>query len=118
MKTFNHLPRLVASFGLLFAFTCELNAGNVDLTLTFTDSPDPVAISSPVTYTLNVANGNLERADNVQVTIPLPAGATYVSGCSLSGSNVICDFTDLNKNTNKSFKNLSKRNKLNHQHAK
>jgi uncharacterized repeat protein (TIGR01451 family) len=84
---------------LLISFGSSAQGANVDLTLTFTDSPDPVTVGNNLTYTVTVANGNLNRADDVLVTIPLPTGTTYVSGCSLSGSNVVCDLGSINKNT-------------------
>lgn len=103
MKMSKLFLRLIVIFGVLITFAGSLEAGNVDLTITFTDSPDPVSTNSPVTYTIKLANGNLERADNVKVTVPLPTGTTYVSGCSLVGSNVVCDYGGINKNTNETL---------------
>ncbi len=102
MRTFKLFSRLVSVFGMMMAFAIAGWGANVNLTLTFTDSPDPVSTSNQLTYTVNVANSNLNKADNVIVTIPLPVGTSYVSGsgCSLSGSNAVCDFGTINKNNN------------------
>lgn len=104
MKTFKVLPRLMAGFGLLLILISSVEAANVDLTLTFTDTPDPVVIENNITYTVNVANGNINNADDVAVTIPLPAGTTYVSGCTAPvGGNIVCSLGKINKNTNSSM---------------
>jgi uncharacterized repeat protein (TIGR01451 family) len=92
--------RFITIFGLTMMFTVPGWGANVDLTLTFSDTPDPVVAGNQLTYNVNVANSNLNRADDIIVTIPLPAGTTYISGCSLSGSNVVCNFGSINKNTN------------------
>ena len=92
--------RWIAIFGMAMMFAVSGWGASVNLTLTFSDNPDPVVVDNQLTYNVNVANSNLNRADDVFVTVPLPAGTTYVSGCSLSGSNILCDFGSLNKNTN------------------
>ncbi|MFA6189139.1 MAG: Calx-beta domain-containing protein [Sulfuricurvum sp.] len=104
MKIFKLLSRLMAGFGLLITLTSTVEAANVDLTLTFTDAPDPVVIGNNITYTVNVANGNLAKANNVAVTIPLPVGTTYVSGCTAPvGGNIVCSLGTINKNTNQTM---------------
>lgn len=93
----------MAVFGIMMIFSISGWGANVDLTLTFTDSPDPVSSGNQLTYTVKVANGNLNKANDVVVTIPLPVGSTYVSGCSLSSGNVSCDFGSILKNTNETL---------------
>jgi hypothetical protein len=95
------------SFVLLMIFFATFGwSANVNLTLTFTDSPDPVNTNGLITYTVKVANNNLNNAKNVNVTVPLPGGTTYVSGdtgCSLSGTNVVCNFDSISKNTSETL---------------
>jgi len=63
-------------------------------------APSSVYVGGNVTYTITVRNGGPDATwNNVTVTIPIPAGSTYVSatpnpagGCSLNGSVVTCDF--------------------------
>ncbi len=68
-----------------------------DLTLTKTDSPDPVAIGSDLTYTLDVANAGPSDATSLTVTDELPAGVTYQSAtpsqgtCNEASGTVTCD---------------------------
>ncbi len=51
-----------------------------DLSITKSDSPDPVSAGGTLTYTITVTNGGPDAASGVQVTDPLPAGVTFVSG--------------------------------------
>jgi uncharacterized repeat protein (TIGR01451 family) len=62
-------------------------AGSGAITLTKSDSPDPVQELNPITYTLNVRNTDSEsNANNVVVTDDLPAGATFSSASTTTGS--------------------------------
>ncbi len=68
-----------------------------DLTLTKSDSPDPVLSGHQLTYALAVYNNGPASAPGVSLNDSLPAGVTFVSAtatpqgnCVLSGSNVIC----------------------------
>ena len=47
-----------------------------DLSITKTDSPDPVVAGGFLTYTLNVVNNGTATAQNVVITDPIPAGTT------------------------------------------
>jgi uncharacterized protein len=61
-----------------------------DLSITKTDSPDPVQAGDNLTYTINVANGGADSADNVSITDNLPAGTTFVSLIQNSGPTFNC----------------------------
>ena len=59
----------------------------------FGDNPDPVAAGGNVTYTAIVSNSALDDATSVVVSVPVPAGATFVSAtapCALSAGTVTC----------------------------
>jgi uncharacterized repeat protein (TIGR01451 family) len=59
-------------------------ATGVDLLLTKTAAPEPVATGGTITYTLTVTNSATDPAISVTVTDPLPAGVTFAS-CSATG---------------------------------
>jgi uncharacterized repeat protein (TIGR01451 family) len=59
---------------------------SADMSVTKSDSPDPVQEGQPLTYTLDVANAGPSDAQNVVVTDPLPAGVSYVSATPSQGS--------------------------------
>lgn len=72
------------------------------LSLSVTDSPDPVVATSNVTYTIQVTNNTTHVATGVRVTNTLPVGAVYVSaqssqgGCLYTTNGVVtCDFGDV-----------------------
>ncbi|MBL0088705.1 MAG: DUF11 domain-containing protein [Ideonella sp.] len=59
----------------------------------FTDTPDPVPAGGLYVYSVGVDNNAADAATNVVVTVPVPAGAQFVSAaapCALVGSNVVC----------------------------
>ncbi|HEV2884645.1 MAG TPA: Calx-beta domain-containing protein [Pyrinomonadaceae bacterium] len=58
-----------------------------DLSITKTDSPDPVVTGSNITYTITVTNNGPATAQSVVVTDNLPAEVTFVS-CASTGSGV------------------------------
>jgi uncharacterized repeat protein (TIGR01451 family) len=62
--------------------TIELTA---DLSLTQTDSPDPVTIGAPLTYTLNVTNNGPADATSVVLTDTLPKNIRFRSARSDHG---------------------------------
>ena len=68
-----------------------------DLTLSKTDTPDPVLSGHQLTYTLAVHNNGPASAPGVSLSDSLPSGVTFVSAtaspsgsCFPSGSTVIC----------------------------
>ena len=80
--------------------------GPTDLSLTKSDSPDPVAVGGTLTYTIRVTNPNLSGgndASNVVVTDTLPSQVDFVSAtggtCQRSGSKVTCDLGQVNAAT-------------------
>ncbi|MGV8040077.1 MAG: lamin tail domain-containing protein [Thermoanaerobaculaceae bacterium] len=60
----------------------------VDLSITKTDSPDPVLAGGSITFTLSVTNNGSAPAFNVTVTDTLPAGVTYGTA---SGAGWTCN---------------------------
>lgn len=62
-------------------------APSADLSVTKTDSPDPVVTGSGITYTITVTNNGIDNATNVVVTDNLPAATTFVS-CNATGGGV------------------------------
>jgi uncharacterized repeat protein (TIGR01451 family) len=80
--------------------------GPTDLSLTKTDSPDPVLVGSNLTYTIRVQNLGANDASAVTVTDALSASdvdfvsATASSGtCNKSGNTVSCDLGQVNAGT-------------------
>ena len=76
--------------------TTTVSPLEADLSIAKTDSPDPVTVGSPLTWTLAVANHGPDAAAGVTVTDVLPAGATFVSSSTTVGScsgtaTVTCD---------------------------
>jgi uncharacterized repeat protein (TIGR01451 family) len=63
-------------------------AGSADLSITKTDSPDPVTAGGAITYTLDISNLGPDAATNVIATDNLPKGVTFVSATSPQGSCV------------------------------
>jgi uncharacterized repeat protein (TIGR01451 family) len=81
------------------AFVAKFGPG-IDLLLTMTDSPDPVAFGSDLTYTIKVKNNGDLPATGVTLTDALPSGATFVSATSDRGSctgttTVVCNIGTL-----------------------
>ena len=56
-----------------------------DLSLTKTDSPDPVFVGNNLTYTLAFANNGASDAQNATITDTLPSGMTFVSASAAGG---------------------------------
>ena len=71
-----------------------------DLSVTATDTPDPVIAGSNVTYsvTINTTNNKIQTVTGVRLQSTLPAGAAFVmatasqGSCSEAGGVITCDF--------------------------
>jgi uncharacterized repeat protein (TIGR01451 family) len=80
---------------------CHIPAPNADLSISKSDSPDPVFAGQQLTYTLSVSNDGPADATGVTVTDQLPDGVTFNSAsssqgsCSQSGGMVTCDLGTL-----------------------
>jgi uncharacterized repeat protein (TIGR01451 family) len=59
--------------------TCGAPSPQADLSITNSDTPDPVGVGQPITYTLAVHNAGPGAATGVVVRDVLPAGATLQS---------------------------------------
>lgn len=57
-----------------------------DLSITKTDSPDPITVGQNLTYIINVSNNGPSTATGVTVTDTLPGTVTYVSATPSQGS--------------------------------
>jgi uncharacterized repeat protein (TIGR01451 family) len=73
---------------------------NSDLSITKTDSPDPVTAGNNLIYTVTVTNGGLDTATGVTLTDTLPldvifASATTSQGSCSGTSTVICNLGNL-----------------------
>jgi uncharacterized repeat protein (TIGR01451 family) len=76
-----------------------------DLSVTKTDSADPVDTGTGFTYTINAANAGPDDATGVVVTDTLPGTVAFVSasaGCSHSAGTVTCSIGNLNSGANTS----------------
>src|SRR5262249_15781465 len=56
-----------------------------DVTVTKTDSPDPVVAGQEITYTIIVTNLGPSTARMVSLAAPIPAGPTFVSATQTAG---------------------------------
>jgi uncharacterized repeat protein (TIGR01451 family)/outer membrane autotransporter protein len=62
--------------------------GNADLSITKTDSADPVGPGEEFTYTVTVTNNGPDAAANVVVTDTLPTGLTLISSSGCIDSDI------------------------------
>jgi uncharacterized repeat protein (TIGR01451 family) len=86
------------------ATTTTTVAAEADLSVTKSDSPDPVSAGAELTYTLQIANAGPSTATDVALTDNLPPEVDFVSATisggtgtcvSLGGGTVACDLNDL-----------------------
>jgi uncharacterized repeat protein (TIGR01451 family) len=67
------------------------------VSVTKSDSPDPVAVGNRLMYRIRVRNNGPQAAQSVQLTDTLPGGVTYqgalasAGSCSRSGNVVTCN---------------------------
>jgi uncharacterized repeat protein (TIGR01451 family) len=77
----------------------NLAPANADVSITLTDTPDPVIAGTQLTYTATVNNGGPADAQNVSFALPLPAGTSFVSATPSPGgtctnvSPITCTWT-------------------------
>lgn len=83
--------------------TASAQAGDsADLSVSITDSPDPVATGAALTYSIRVRNAGPDSATGAVLTDSIPSGVTYVSAtpsagdCDRSGRKITCDFGTIN----------------------
>ncbi len=95
----NGLPLAGLSGPRAIATTGTVSTSNLSLTLS--DSPDPVSGGQPLTYSINVHNGGPSSSTGTQVTLQ-PSGqyqfqsATLSQGsCQVIGQLVVCDLGTL-----------------------
>ncbi|HLG23226.1 MAG TPA: CARDB domain-containing protein, partial [Candidatus Manganitrophaceae bacterium] len=60
--------------------------GSADLSLTMTDSPDPVLVGTNLTYTMTVTNHGPDFASNAWLDLYLPSSVTVVSTSTTQGN--------------------------------
>lgn len=86
------------------ATTTTTVTSEADMSVTKTDSPDPVSAGAELTYTLKVSNAGPSTATDVQLTDNLPPEVTFssatISGgtgtcASLGGGTISCKLSDL-----------------------
>jgi uncharacterized repeat protein (TIGR01451 family) len=79
--------------------------GATDLSMTKTDTADPVTVGDTFAYVLTVKNEGANDAGDVITTDTLPSKISYVSAtpsagtCSKSGSKITCDLGQVNTAT-------------------
>jgi len=83
--------------------THNVSATPADLSVTKTDSPDPVNVGENVTYIINVTNHGPEST-TVTLADTLPSQVTFVSATPSQGScsgtsNITCDLGNMNSGT-------------------
>jgi uncharacterized repeat protein (TIGR01451 family) len=81
------------ALGLVHASTASAQIGLVDVSISKSDSPDPVADNQPLVYTLDVTNSGLAGATGVTITDTLPPGVEFISapGCTNDAGTVTCE---------------------------
>jgi uncharacterized repeat protein (TIGR01451 family) len=88
----------VGDYLLSVSTNCRIGP-DADLSVTKTDSPDPVFTGGSLTYTIVVANGSSAAARNVVLTDALPAGYTGLAvpsqGTCSGTSSVVCNLGDI-----------------------
>jgi uncharacterized repeat protein (TIGR01451 family) len=95
---------------------CDMGAVELrplDLSISMTDSPDPVTAGKPLVYTINVTNYGPERALYVTMFDTLPAGVTFSKvtsnlpssqvSCNPANGGVNCDVGGLNNGDTATF---------------
>lgn len=82
------------------------SAPAVDLSLTMSDSPDPVLVNNPLSYAITVTNNGPGTATGITLTDTLPAGVSFIPSpdCQLVGTNtVVCASASLPNGVSTTF---------------
>jgi uncharacterized repeat protein (TIGR01451 family) len=66
-------------------------SAEADLAITLTDSPDPVTAGTNLSYTATLTNAGLSDAQDASITLPLPAGTSFLSATPSAGGS--CNLT-------------------------
>ena len=88
-------------FSLIESYESFRTCGT-DLSITMTDSPDPIEADSNVTYTITVTNAGPDPARTAMVQDDLPSTVAFVSAspsqgtCSMANRQVTCDLGTIN----------------------
>ena len=94
-------PALLALLAVGLLVPASAHAATADLSLTKSDSPDPVAEGAELTYTITVSNIGPETASSVTVTDDLPSQTEFVSAtttkgsCDRKGKKVTCELGEV-----------------------
>lgn len=86
-------PYLEPELPLTDLIAMQRGINTADLSLTLTDTPDPVAAGETLTYTIEIGNHGPNPTARYRVELDLPAGiapGALPAGCALSGSTVGC----------------------------
>jgi len=78
-------PRHLSDHDPVLGFFSSIIFTMADLSITKTDSPDPVSAGSNLTYTITLGNDGPDPASTASWTDTLPAGTTFVSLSSAAG---------------------------------
>jgi len=84
----------------------RINAPAADLSVTKSDSPDPVIAGNELYYTITVHNNGPDAASDIHVTDTLPSQVKFVTSttpCDVVGQTVTCDIPDLDSGDSFSF---------------
>ncbi|MGE0103640.1 MAG: hypothetical protein AB7H86_15060 [Blastocatellales bacterium] len=67
-----------------------------DLSITKTDSPDPVIAGTNLTYTIEATNNGPSAALNMMISDPIPAGTVFVSAAASAGATLMTPAVNAN----------------------
>lgn len=90
------------ALGMIGGTGASAAVGATDLSMTKTDSADPVTVGDTFAYVLTVKNGGANDAGDVITTDTLPSQVSYVSAtpsagtCQKAGGKITCDLGQVN----------------------
>ena len=79
-------------------FSGYTSSTSADLSVSMSDSPDPITVGANLTYSILLLNGGASAATNVRAVIALPTQASFVSasaGCAFANATVTCNLGTL-----------------------